>query len=258
MRLPHHVRKIDTTDRDHRSRPASFFQRDRVPCARAQIAVSALIIMSEPGTRPRRRCRPLARGTWARLFELKHRLTTTNSGAPVMSQVRTRLAAGASRIRTLGPTPSLAGRQTARTRLTFPPSKFIAPVEALAAVSVPQSSNAATLVSSAASAPLGQTLFHRYLGHSCIGGRFFKNHIQFHHVHYARDHVVSTHYLDNGDNNTLFFFTPVVLVCTELFVSKIGFARGSACGNVVVILRALLSRQPISCCGVMAWPLFLV
>jgi hypothetical protein len=30
-------------------------------------------------------------------------LTTTNSGAPVMSQVRTRLAAGESRIRTLGP-----------------------------------------------------------------------------------------------------------------------------------------------------------
>jgi Nitroreductase family len=55
----------------------------------------------------------------------------------------------------LGPTPSLAGRQTARTRLIFPPSKIIAPVEALAAVSVPQSSNAATLVSSAASAPVG-------------------------------------------------------------------------------------------------------
>src|ERR1700719_2773947 len=37
-RLPHHVQKIDTTDRDHRSRPASFFQRDRVPCAWTQIA----------------------------------------------------------------------------------------------------------------------------------------------------------------------------------------------------------------------------
>jgi hypothetical protein len=32
---------------------------------------------------------------------------------------------------------------------------------------------------------LGQTLFHRYLGHSRLGGRFFKNHIQFHHVHLA-------------------------------------------------------------------------
>jgi len=59
---------------------------------------------------------------------------------------------------------------------------------------------------------LGQTLFHRYLGHSHLGGRFFKNHIQFHHTHYSGDHVVSTHYLDNGDNNTLFFLMPVVLV----------------------------------------------
>src|SRR6266852_2971021 len=59
---------------------------------------------------------------------------------------------------------------------------------------------------------LGQTLFHRYLGHRRLGGRFFKNHIQFHHAHYSGDHVVSAHYLDNGDNNTLFFLTPVALV----------------------------------------------
>jgi hypothetical protein len=38
---------------------------------------------------------------------------------------------------------------------------------------------------------LGQTLFHRYLGHSRIGGRFFTNHIQFHYTHYSGDHVVS-------------------------------------------------------------------
>jgi hypothetical protein len=59
---------------------------------------------------------------------------------------------------------------------------------------------------------LGQTLFHRHLGHSRLGGRFFKNHIQFHHVHYADDHVVSAHYLDNGDNNTLFFIMPVAVL----------------------------------------------
>jgi hypothetical protein len=59
---------------------------------------------------------------------------------------------------------------------------------------------------------LGQTLFHRYLGHSRLGGRFFKNHIQFHHTHYSGDHVVSAHYLDNGDNNTLFFLMPVGVV----------------------------------------------
>src|SRR5258708_6860101 len=59
---------------------------------------------------------------------------------------------------------------------------------------------------------LGQTLFHQYLGHSRLGGRFFKHHIQFPHAHYAGDHVVSTHYLDNGDNNTLFFLFPVFLI----------------------------------------------
>ena len=59
---------------------------------------------------------------------------------------------------------------------------------------------------------LGQTLFHHHLGHSRLGGRFFRNHIQFHHVHYAGDHVVSTRYLDNGDNNTLFFLMPIALV----------------------------------------------
>jgi hypothetical protein len=59
---------------------------------------------------------------------------------------------------------------------------------------------------------LGQTLFHRHLGHSRLGGRFFRNHIQFHHAHYSDDHVISTHYLDNGDNNTLFFLMPVILV----------------------------------------------
>ena len=106
---------------------------------------------------------------------------------------------------------------------------------------------------------LGQTLFHQYLGHSRLGGRFFKNHIQFHHANYAGDHVVSTHYLDNGENNTLFFLFPVFLDCrTELFVSEIGFACGSVYGNVTVNLRALLSRQPISCCRIMAGPLFLV
>jgi sterol desaturase/sphingolipid hydroxylase (fatty acid hydroxylase superfamily) len=59
---------------------------------------------------------------------------------------------------------------------------------------------------------LGQTLFHRYLGHCRVGGRFFKNHIQYHHAHYSGSHVVSTHYLDNGDNNTVFFLAPVALV----------------------------------------------
>src|ERR1700687_2071813 len=66
--------------------------------------------------------------------------------------------------------------------------------------------------------PLGQTLFHQYLGHHRLGGRVFKNHIQFHHANYSGDHVVSVHYLDGGDNNTLFFLAPVALVVSMSYL----------------------------------------
>jgi sterol desaturase/sphingolipid hydroxylase (fatty acid hydroxylase superfamily) len=86
---------------------------------------------------------------------------------------------------------------------------------------------------------LGQTLFHRYLGHSRLGGRFCKNHIQFHHVHYAGDHVVSSHYLDDGENYALFFLMPVALVVgqgylllrLDLFVVQLGTISLSFIGH---------------------------
>ncbi len=89
---------------------------------------------------------------------------------------------------------------------------------------------------------LGQTLFHRYLGHSRLGGRFFKNHIQFHHVHYAGNHVVSTHYLDDGDNNTLFFVMPVAVVVglsylflrLDLLVVQMAVMLLSFCGHYYI------------------------
>jgi uncharacterized membrane protein (UPF0182 family) len=34
-----------------------------------------------------------------------------------------------------------------------------------------------------------QTLMHYGLGHRRLGGIFFRNHIQFHHVHYSKDHL---------------------------------------------------------------------
>jgi sterol desaturase/sphingolipid hydroxylase (fatty acid hydroxylase superfamily) len=68
---------------------------------------------------------------------------------------------------------------------------------------------------------LGQTLFHRYLGHSRLGGRFFKNHIQFHHTHYAGDHVVSTRYLHGDNNNTLFYLLPLA----SIFAASYFFLR---------------------------------
>jgi len=89
---------------------------------------------------------------------------------------------------------------------------------------------------------LGQTLFHKYLGHHRFGGRFFKNHIQVHHAHYSGDHVVSTHYLDNGDDNTLFFLTPVVLVIglsyfflrLDLFIVQLAAMSLSFYGHVYI------------------------
>jgi len=56
---------------------------------------------------------------------------------------------------------------------------------------------------------LGQTLFHRYLGHRGIGGRFFRSHLDIHHRHYSGNHVVSEYYLNEEANNTPFFLIPV-------------------------------------------------
>ncbi len=36
-----------------------------------------------------------------------------------------------------------------------------------------------------------QTLMHYGLGHRRLGGMFFRNHIQFHHVNYSKDHLAS-------------------------------------------------------------------
>ena len=59
---------------------------------------------------------------------------------------------------------------------------------------------------------LGQTLFHRYLGHTRIGGQFFKNHIGFHHTNYSEDHLVSNQRPGRDGNNTPFFLIPSALV----------------------------------------------
>ena len=56
-----------------------------------------------------------------------------------------------------------------------------------------------------------QTLLHYKLGHHRRGRKLFLNHINFHHTHYAKDHLVSKVYLDNEGNNTPFFFIPVIL-----------------------------------------------
>src|SRR3977135_2362712 len=65
-----------------------------------------------------------------------------------------------------------------------------------------------------------QTLMHYKLGHHRMGGRFFRNHINFHHTYYSKDHLVSQTYLGDEGNNTTAFFLPVFLVgaCTYLIL----------------------------------------
>ena len=36
-----------------------------------------------------------------------------------------------------------------------------------------------------------QTLMHYGLSHRQLGGIFYRNHIQFHHVNYSKDHLAS-------------------------------------------------------------------
>jgi sterol desaturase/sphingolipid hydroxylase (fatty acid hydroxylase superfamily) len=63
-----------------------------------------------------------------------------------------------------------------------------------------------------------QTLFHYGLGHHRIGGIFYRNHIQFHHTHYAKGHLVSSTYRGNDGNNTPYFLIPTILVAGAMFL----------------------------------------
>jgi sterol desaturase/sphingolipid hydroxylase (fatty acid hydroxylase superfamily) len=63
-----------------------------------------------------------------------------------------------------------------------------------------------------------QTLFHYGLGHHRIGGIFYRNHIRFHHTHYAQGHLVSSTYRGNGGNNTPYFLIPTILVAGGMFL----------------------------------------
>ena len=63
----------------------------------------------------------------------------------------------------------------------------------------------------------GQTLMHCWLGHHRLGGRFFHNHIKFHHTYYARGHLTSAVYRGTDGNNTPFFLIPTILVGGVLF-----------------------------------------
>lgn len=63
-----------------------------------------------------------------------------------------------------------------------------------------------------------QTLMHRTLGHHPAGGKFFHNHIRFHHAYYCKDHLVSATYLGDEGNNTPYFFIPVLLLAASAYL----------------------------------------
>ncbi len=63
-----------------------------------------------------------------------------------------------------------------------------------------------------------QTLFHYGLGHHRIGGIFYRNHIQFHHTHYARGHLASSIHRRNEGNNTPYFLIPAFLLAGGVFL----------------------------------------
>ena len=98
-----------------------------------------------------------------------------------------------------------------------------------------------------------QTLMHYKLGHHPMGSKFFRNHINFHHAYYSKDHLVSQTHLGDEGNNTPFFFIPVFLVgaCTYLVLPVDLFVvhDNRMCGFV---LRARLFRQGIPSRGIAA------
>ena len=65
---------------------------------------------------------------------------------------------------------------------------------------------------------IGQTLFHYGLGHHRIGGIFYRNHIRFHHGHYAEGHLVSSTHRRNEGNNTPYFLIPTILVVGGMYL----------------------------------------
>ncbi len=56
-----------------------------------------------------------------------------------------------------------------------------------------------------------QPMLHYQLGLRRWGRMFFRNHINFHHAHYSKEHRVSKRYLDDGGNNTPYFLLSVAL-----------------------------------------------
>lgn len=88
---------------------------------------------------------------------------------------------------------------------------------------------------------LGQTLIHYRVAHHPIGGKIFRNHVNFHHTHYCEAHLVSHTYLGDEGNTTPYFLIPAVLVGAtaylllplDLFVVAVSACAASFYAHVV-------------------------
>src|SRR5271170_846837 len=86
----------------------------------------------------------------------------------------------------------------------------------------------------------GQTFLHYKVAHHRIGGKLFRSHINFHHTHYADDHLVSRTYLGDEGNITPYYFIPMFLVggCgyflfpLNIFVVMVIASAASFCAHV--------------------------
>jgi len=58
----------------------------------------------------------------------------------------------------------------------------------------------------------GQTMIHYKVAHHPMGGKIYRDHVNFHHTHYSDDHLVSGRYLGDEGNTTPYFFIPILLV----------------------------------------------
>ena len=98
----------------------------------------------------------------------------------------------------------------------------------------------------------GQTLMHCWFGHHRLGGRFFHNHINFHHTYYARGHLTSAVYRGTDGNNTPFFLIPTILVGGALFFVLplnlfvvMALASGASFSRMSLSTRSITSRDRV-------------
>ena len=99
----------------------------------------------------------------------------------------------------------------------------------------------------------GQTFLHYKVAHNPIGGKLFRDHINFHHTHYAEDHLVSRTYLGDEGNITPYFLIPVFLVggCVY-FLLPLNLFVVTAITSAASFYAPCLFRQGISRRGIAA------